>query len=214
MNERDMLIDRLADDLQPVRSVGPRLGRGTLLWLTLSAVYVAAMTALIGPLRPGAMEQLVTHPRFLAECLVGALAIAVLARVGFRSAIPGALSRRALAIAAGLTLLWLLNYVVGFVSPALEPSMLGKRPHCYLETLILGLPPALAAVYWQHKLFPLRPMLSAALIGLAAGFLPALYMQIACMYAPGHILMWHILPGMVVACLAPLALVPGLLRRG
>jgi hypothetical protein len=35
--------------------------------------------------------------------------------------------------------------------------------------------------------------------GLAAGLIPALYMQIACMYDPGHILLFHILPGLSVA---------------
>ena len=35
-------------------------------------------------------------------------------------------------------------------------------------------------------------------LGLAAGMLPALYMQIACMYLPAHILQFHILPGLMV----------------
>ena len=33
-------------------------------------------------------------------------------------------------------------------------------------------------------------------LALAAGMIPALYMQIACMYAPAHILQFHILPGL------------------
>jgi hypothetical protein len=35
-------------------------------------------------------------------------------------------------------------------------------------------------------------------IGLAAGMLPALYMQLACMYEPSHILGYHILPGLLM----------------
>lgn len=213
MKEVESLIDTLAGDLQPVRPVAARLWQQALLWLALSAAYVALMTALTGPLRPGALQQLAAHPRFLAECLAGVAAILALALVGFRSAIPGALSRKALLLAAGLTLVWVLNYVVGLASPTLEPSMLGKRPHCYLETLMLGLPPVLAAIYWQQRLFPLRPLVSAALVGLAAGMLPALYMQVACMYAPGHILMWHILPGALMGGLAPLMLLPVLRYR-
>ncbi len=206
MTKPGSLIDQLAGDLQPVKPVARRLGAGALLWLGLSAIYVMLATALMGPLRPGAFDQLLAHPRFLLECSLGVLALVILAQAAFRSAVPGGLSRRWVFIAAGLTLAWLLNYPFGLISPALEPSMLGKRPHCYLETLILALPPAMAAVYWQHRLFPLRPLQSAAAAGLAAGMIPALYMQVACMYAPGHILMWHILPGALVAILTPLAL--------
>jgi hypothetical protein len=35
-------------------------------------------------------------------------------------------------------------------------------------------------------------------ISLAAGMLPALYMQLACMYEPSHILAFHIFPGLLM----------------
>ena len=47
--------------------------------------------------------------------------------------------------------------------------------------------------------------------GLVAGMLPALYMQIACMYTPLHILKFHIAPGLMVALVAPLLMLA--LRR-
>lgn len=213
MKDTGSLIEQLAGDLQPVRPLGRRLFAGTLLWLGLSTAYVVGMSALLGPTRPGAFEQLTAHPRFLLECLLGALSIVLLAQAGFRSAVPGAISRGWVIAAAGITLLWLVNYPLGFISPALEPSMLGKRPHCYLETLILALPPALGALYWQRRLYPLRPLHSAAVVGLAAGMIPALYMQLACMYSPAHILMWHILPGALMALLTPLILLPALRRK-
>ncbi|WP_075999503.1 NrsF family protein [Pseudohalioglobus lutimaris] len=202
MKEGSSLIDKLTDDLQPVRPVGRGLGLGILLWFCLSTAYVVTTSSLLGPIRPGVLDQLLAHPRFLLETLLGVAAIAILAQAGLRSAVPAALPRHWLLFTLGVTLLWLLNYPLGFFSPSLEPSMLGKRPHCYLETLILALPPALAAIYWQNRLFPLKPLQSAAIAGLAAGMIPALYMQIACMYAPGHILMWHILPGALMALLA------------
>ena len=34
------------------------------------------------------------------------------------------------------------------------------------------------------------------LLALAAGMIPALFMQVACMYDPSHILLLHILPGL------------------
>ena len=39
-------------------------------------------------------------------------------------------------------------------------------------------------------------------LGLAAGMLPALYMQLACMYEPLHILTLHILPGLAMVLMA------------
>jgi hypothetical protein len=88
--------------------------------------------------------------------------------------------------------------IPGLVSPVLEPSMLGKRDHCFIETLVFALPPTVLALFLVYRLFPLRPVYGAALVCLAAGMMPALYMQIACMYAPVHILQMHIFPGLLV----------------
>lgn len=49
-----------------------------------------------------------------------------------------------------------------------------------------------------RRCYPLQPLRAGMAVSLAAGMLPALYMQIACMYAPDHILLFHILPGMAV----------------
>ncbi len=84
--------------------------------------------------------------------------------------------------------------------------MLGKRPHCFVETLFYALPPLVLGCYLTRRLFPLRPLRTAMAVGLAAGMLPALYMQLACMYIPDHILKFHIAPGLGVAAVAvPLA---------
>ena len=77
--------------------------------------------------------------------------------------------------------------------------MLGKRDHCVVETLLFALPPACLALFLTRRLYPLKPVRSALLFCLVAGMLPALYMQIACMYAPLHIIQMHIVPGLLVA---------------
>ena len=136
--------------------------------------------------------------------LLGLSALTVAAEPAFRAAVPGALTSRLAFTSAGLVVLWIAAYVVGLVAPALEPSMLGKRNHCFLETFLYALPPAGLACYLCWKYYPLEPSKMALRCGLAAGLMPALYMQIACMYDPGHILLFHILPGLVVA-LATLA---------
>ncbi|TDG12663.1 DUF1109 domain-containing protein [Seongchinamella unica] len=205
MRDREELLDSLAGDLAPVKAVPDPL-RLACLWLGLSALYVVVLTHLLGPIRPTAMGQLQSEPRFLMEMLVGSLAAAGLALTAFRVAVPGALNRGFTLIVAVLGVLWLAGFILGFVSPALEPSMLGKRDHCFIETFVYAWPPLLALLYWQRRLYALGPLRAAVLAGLSAGILPALYMQIACMYQPAHILVFHIGPALAVAAMAPLLL--------
>ena len=139
-----------------------------------------------------------TGALFLAGLMQLLLQIGFTALMAFRTAIPGAASRMGVLIGLGLLALWLANYVVGLVYPALEPSMLGKRDHCFSETLMFALAPAGLALLLGRRFYPLRPVYSTALFCLAAAMLPALYMQLACMYEPAHILQMHILPALLV----------------
>ena len=197
MNAHDELIDSLSRNLEPV-SLAPNINALAIVWFLLSAAYVVVMTHLIGPIRPGAFAQLISEPRFLLETMLGVAAILWTALLAFRSAVPAALSKQFAAAGMVLMTLWLAQYVIGFVSPALEPSMLGKRDHCFSETLVYSLPVILTGLFLIRRLYPLRPLRTAMSIGLAAGMLPALYMQLACMYEPSHILGYHILPGLLM----------------
>ena len=198
MNERDELISSLSRDLAPV-SRAPNVNALALGWFLLSAAYVVAMIHLMGPIRPGAFSQLASEPRFLLEMLLGATAIGWAAMVAFRGAIPAALSKSFATAGLVLMALWLAQYLVGLVSPALEPSELGKRDFCYLETIAYSIPAILMALFGIRRLYPLRYLRTAMTVSLAAGMLPALYMQLACMYEPTHILGLHLLPGLSVA---------------
>jgi len=197
VNKHDTLISKLSQDLTPV-SPPPAINKLAVAWFLLSAIYVVAVTHLFGPARPGAFAQLGTEPRFLLETLLGVVAILWFSLLAFRSAIPAALGRRFAIAGYVLMALWLAQYVIGFVSPALEPSRLGKRNYCYIETIIYALPVILAGFYIVRRLYPLSPKRTAMSIGLVSGMLPALYMQIACMYEPLHILAFHILPGLLM----------------
>jgi hypothetical protein len=210
---RQQLIDQLSHDLQAVRPA-PGVERLALLWLCLSAVYVVAVTHLLGPIRPAALTQLLDSPRFLLETLSGVVAIALVGLAGFRAAVPGRLSRRFARAGVWLMLLWLGAYVAGLYSPALEPSMLGKRPHCVFETLLYGVPPVIGAFLLVRRLYPLQPLRSALSLSLAGAMMPALYMQLACMYSPAHILGLHIAPGLLLAALGTAAVWAGLLNQG
>ena len=205
MTKRDDLLDSLASGLVPV-APAPNLRVLTLVWLLLSASYVVLLTHSLGPIRPTAINQLQSEPRFMLEMVLGAMAAAGLAVVAFRAAMPAALGRGVAAVVGAMVALWLGGFVAGLLSPALEPSMLGKRDHCYLETFVYAIPPLVGLLYWQRKLYPLQPEKAALLAGLAAGVLPALYMQIACMYQPSHILAFHVGPALAIAAIAPLLL--------
>ena len=197
MNKQHILISNLSRDLAPV-SPPPNINRLAIAWFLLSAIFVVAITHLFGPIRPDAFSQLGTEPRFLLETMLGVAAILWTSLLAFRSAVPATLSKQFAATGMVLMALWLAQYVIGFVSPALEPSMLGKRDHCFSETLVYSLPVILTGLFLIRRLYPLRPMRTAMSIGLAAGMLPALYMQLACMYEPSHILGYHILPGLLM----------------
>jgi hypothetical protein len=204
MNEHDELIHSLSRDLGPV-SPPPNINVLAAVWFLSSAGFVVVLTHLIGPVRPGAFSQLAAESRFLLETLLGAAAILWVSMAAFRAAIPAALTKPFAAVGFVLMALWLAQYVVGLVNPALEPSALGKRDHCYLETMAYSLPPILFALLLVRRLYPLRFTRTAMALGLAAGMLPALYMQLACMYEPSHILRLHVLPGLAMVLVAAAA---------
>lgn len=191
------LISNLSRDLKPVKPL-PDLNKLGIAWYLSGAIYVIVVTQLFGPIRPGALTQLATEPRFLLETMLGVAATLWISLLAFRSSVPAALSRQFAVAGLVLLALWLVQYVIGVFSPALKPSTLGARHHCYLETMLYGLPMILAGLYFVRRLHPLRPVRTAMSIGLAAGMLPALYMQIACMYDPIHILTFHIFPGLLM----------------
>lgn len=197
MNKQKELIASLSSDLAPVRPA-PNATVLAMMWLLVSAGFIVVMTHLAGPIRPGAFDQLAAEPRFLLETLLGVAAIAWAGVAAYRGAIPAALTKSFAVAGLILMALWLAQYVIGLVNPALEPSTLGKRDHCYLETIAYSLPTILVALFLIRRLYPLRFKRTAMTVALAAGMLPALYMQLACMYEPVHILGLHILPGLAM----------------
>jgi hypothetical protein len=83
--------------------------------------------------------------------------------------------------------------------------MLGKRPHCFVEVLIYGVPILVAGLLLLRRLAPLGRWSAGFVMGAAAGVIPALLMQLACIYIPSHILIYHIAPALAVAVLGALA---------
>ena len=201
----DELIVRLKDDLTPVAPIAPLMAVMAV-WLAASVVYVAVLTGLLGPFRPGAAEQFLTHPRFLVEMLLGFGAMLAFAVVCFAKAVPGREQGWRLPAAWLLLVAWVGHFVFGYQFPVLESSMVGKREHCGWEAYLYSVPPMLAAVWLQRRRFPLNPVHAAAYAAIAAGMMPALIMQIACMYEPGHILRFHVAPIGILAGVTAVAM--------
>lgn len=194
----EQLIRELSEQLTPSPPRWPVL-RVALLWLAVTIAYVTVTMVLIGPFRAGALTQLFDHPRFALENAAGFLAIVFWALSAFSASVPGATAHRYLRVGFVLLLLWLANFFWGYLSPALEPSMFGKRPNCALEAYLYSVPPTIAAIWLQLRRYPLAPVRCAMYAATAAGMIPAVMMQLACMYAPTHILQHHVLPIAVVA---------------
>ena len=198
MSEHRQLIDQLAGELTPVRRMPP-VALMTFGWLLFLWVTVIVAINLSGPIRPGAYTDAVSNGQYSIELILGLLTIGVAGWAAVESGIPGRPRRHAVPVLALLLLAWFACYLVGFASPALDAGMLGKRDHCFTESLLLGLP-SMAAGWWlMRRLYPLRPLYSAAALGIAAGLAPGLYMQLACMYDPSHALLFHYLPGVAAA---------------
>jgi len=193
-------ITSLVDALEPVRPVG-RTGARSLAWLAFAWLGAISVTLAVGPMRPDALAQLAKHPAFLVESLLG-LASGVLLAVGaFALCIPGDRPVRRALPAVSLLVLWAGSYVYALVDPALPGSMLGKRPGCELQVFLLSIPLLCLGLWSARRLVPLYPAVSGGLLGAAAGAIPALLMQFACMYLPTHILSHHMAPVFVLAAL-------------
>ena len=195
-NKND-LIERLSADLQPVRRFS--VGAIVAMWLAIGWAFVAFVTFSTGDLRPGVVAQLQASPRFLLEYVLGAAVGVVVYRLAVLLAIPGATStRRAAAIAVAMLSAWFGLHLYGLVDPALEPSMIGKRPHCFVETFVFSSMPIAFGLWLLLRRLPLARGWTGALVGFAAASMPAPIMQIACMCDPRHILQFHLMPVLIV----------------
>lgn len=198
MKQRQDLIAELAAAGKPVQRVG-RIGRDALIWLCAAALLAVGAVISGGPVRSGALAQLGQAPQFMFESVLGIVTIVALAVAAFRTGIPSPTPiARQVAWPLALLVAWVCVYVLGLISPALEPSMAGKRAYCWLESLAYGLPGLVLGCLALRRLWPLHGAWTGALLGLAAGSMPALIMQFACMYAPLHILEFHLLPGLAL----------------
>lgn len=198
MTRRQELIRELVEDLSPSRRLAPARA-AALGWLAAAALLVGAATLASGPLRPGALGQLVSDPRFALDvALGGAAAVAAilgLARLRVPSLAP---ARRRAAPALALLLAWLAFQPLGLLAREAPSSTLGARPLCWLQVLLFSLAPLAAALLLARRAAPLERAWTGVLAGLAAGALGALAMQLGCQNDPLHALAAHLAPAVGV----------------
>ncbi len=200
MKKIEDTIQSLTSDLKPVRpALSPQ--RLAALWLLVCTVFVVAITQYIAPIRVGAWQQLVSTPRFALETVTAILAVICFALIVFRSSFPGMHYRRLVGCGLVMLALWVTQYLVGLWRPAISPLPLGERHWCWLEIIVYSLPLMVLALLMTRHLYPMTPLLTACSYCLAGGILPAVYMQLACMYEASHILIFHILPGLSMTLL-------------
>ncbi len=195
--QRPDFLSALVADLSPVRPV-PSTLRAVSTWAVVAVPLAASLTALGGPLRDGVLSDLST-PRLALEFVLGISALIALGIGGFEAALPGG-ARRAAALVPGLLLgaAWLGVALGGFGLDGPAVSMLGKREHCFLHGVAIAAVPALHGVRLVRARTVGPDPIAGLWVGLAAGALPALAMQLACMYDPGHALRFHFTPILVM----------------
>ncbi|MGD9604069.1 MAG: NrsF family protein [Gammaproteobacteria bacterium] len=211
---RDRLIASLVADARPIAHPG-RVARAVSAWLAVATAVALAGMALRLPFGTVRWAALAESPRFLLECLCGVGVIVTAAVYALRSALPAALTRSA-AWTLPLVLLatWLAWQILAITMPAIAPDMAGKRPHCWLEVLLAGMPGLVIGLGLARRLWPLAGTRTGALAGLAAGAIPALAMQLVCQYEPVHGLAFHLAPGVALGILGALAGARWLRPRG
>ncbi|MBM4203973.1 MAG: DUF1109 domain-containing protein [Gammaproteobacteria bacterium] len=198
----EQLIESLASDLRRWRVVLSPL-TVTLLWFSVSFLWVAGCLFLLGPYRDEWFAQTLQHPRLLLELLAGLGASFAMALWGFLRSIRGTQARLGIVAAFVLAGVFVGSVGAGLLGhPAVEPSMAGKRETCIWEALLISLPPLIGAIGLIRRRFPLQPLQAAAPLAGATMVLPATLMHVACMCDPVHIFLSHILPAMAATVVA------------
>lgn len=193
--KHESLISELSSNLEvtaPLAAPTVRAG----LWLSFAYLVSLALILATGPLRPGFMQQLMENPRVLLELILGLAIAPMTIYTAFQLSVPDEkyLKAKHLWVAFIPLGLLMISLFVGLWAPSMESSMIGKRDHCLLETLIFGMVPTLVAYKMLVKAFPWRKYWSASLLAMAAIAPGAALMHIACMYDAKHILIYHMVP--------------------
>jgi len=195
------LLDALVADLRPVRPAAPWL-RAMLSWCLVSWAIVGGIILMSGPLRDGAVADLMASPRLAVELALGFAAGLAGIWAGLELGVPGGPSARRLWTPPLLLFgAWILMIGYGLIQPSGPATMDGKRLHCFLQTLLVSVPPYSVALYFLRGRITHAQTRAGILVGTAAAAIPALWMYLACQAEPLHVLTFHLSPILIVGVL-------------
>ena len=166
--DTERLIEQLARSCRPVRPLRSPWTR-TVIWLALTAPYIALMVVLMSP-RPDLAVKF-ADPQFVIEQAAALLTGMTAAAAALVSTIPGFDRRLALVPVLPL-IVWLGSLGQGCVSDwmTLGTHGLSLQPDwmCIPAIMLVGAAPAILIAVMLRRGAPLNPTLTAALGGLAA----------------------------------------------
>jgi hypothetical protein len=205
-------MTRRREDLIRELSTSPAVAPGAgaiepraLRWLALATLLALVAIVLREPLREAPLARLLAEPRNALAVGMGLLAAVSAGLAAFRSGVPSPTSplRQALwpvLFAAAWIGLLALGVLRGDGAATVERS----RALCWLEVFAYGVPGLWLGLVAVRRLWPLHGAWSGALLGFAAGAIPALIMDFACINEPGHSLSFHVAPGLALAAVGAL----------
>lgn len=171
-------------------------------WCVISWFVVGAAILASGPVRDDLLGELIRSPRFALELTLGFAAGLAAIWTGLEFGVPGARSGpRSWAPPLLLFCCWTLAIGYGLIHPNNAATMNGKRVHCFIETLLVSLPPFSVALYLLRGRILFARAGAGLLIGMAAAAIPALWMHVACMIEPLHVLTFHLSPVLIIGLL-------------
>ncbi|NQU40758.1 MAG: DUF1109 family protein [Lentisphaerae bacterium] len=187
--------ERFIADLVSSHTPRPPLalpGRRALRWCLAALAVTVTLLWLVQPFRPGCLRALCGHPLRLVELLSGLLCVGWGATMALVGSTPGTRLSLASRCVAGLSaVVFAVSLVVASIASTPESSSIGHRPYCWMEVLVYG-GASLGAMLWMaHRSYLRFTAPTAIWVGLAAGLVPALLMQLACVYDPCHGLAFH-----------------------
>lgn len=201
---RERLIDELATGLEPARRLPRALWLGVA-WLAFAWLTATGLTLATGPLRPGVLAEIVRSAHFDLELLAGlATGLAALIAAGALARVREA-SWRVIGAPLAALALWAALVALRLAEPASEDPLLGKRSTCIVEIFVYALPPLALGLALARRMASLERRWCGALLALAAGAIPALWMHVACAGEPIHVLRAHLAPLVALAALGALA---------
>ena len=197
----DALIDRLGTELVPVRRLRPPSVR-TIGWLLVVAAIAAILLRHYGI---GGMQERFVNTPDLAWAGLGALVTAITAGwAAFALSVPGRSAALGWLPLPG-ALVWIFASGFGclrqWVAPGTQVSTVHQSVDCLVFIIAFSVPLSALMIVLLRRAYPLRPVLTAVMVGLASAAASASLLEICHAYdATATDLLTHaIAVGVVVA---------------